>query len=125
MAKIEMEIPSQTLFHTQALVFNPILDLFSVSHSLINQNLTLHLSLCSLYSQSQISLVSSLNPSLHTLHNPNPSCWRCCLITTLTALPHFPPWVKLLSLLMLIDQLLSLKTLRYIFFLFHLSFSLF
>ena len=63
--------------------------------SILNQNLTLNLrSLCSLYSQSQ---VSSLNPSLtslKTLHNPNPSCYRCCLITTFTASPHCPPWVK-------------------------------
>ena len=120
-----MEMPSQTMFHTQASVFNPILELFSVSHSLINQNLTLNLSLCSLYSQSQVSLVSSLNPSLHTFHNPNPSCCHRRRITTLTASPPFPPWVNQLSLLMLTDQLLSLKTLKYVFFLFHLSFSLF
>ena len=66
--------------------------------SLINQNFTLNLSLRSLYSQSQVSLVLSLNPSLHTLHNPhsfpNPSCCRHRLITTLMALSHFQPWVK-------------------------------
>ena len=66
--------------------------------SILNQNLTLNLrSLRSLYSQSEDSLVSSLNPSLtslHTLHNPNPSCCRHRLITTLTASPHCPPWVK-------------------------------
>ena len=63
-----------------------------------SQYLTLNLSLRSLYSQSQVSLVSSLNPSLHTLYNPhsfpNSSYCRRRLITTLTASPHFPPWVK-------------------------------
>ena len=96
-AKIEMEISSQTLFHrihTQASIFNkfnPILDLFS----LLNIKSKSH-------SQSQKSLfslllISSLNPSLtslQTVHNPNPSCCRCCLITTFTASPHCPPWVK-------------------------------
>ena len=94
---MEISLPQ---FHMQASVFNPISDfsLFSVSHFLINQNFTLNLSLRSLYSQSQVSLVLSLNPSLHTLHNPhsfpNPSCCRHRLITTLTALSHFQPWVK-------------------------------
>ena len=99
-----MEIPSQRLFHrihTQASVFdefNPISDLFSLlnikskSHS---QSQKSPFSLLPISSLS--SLKSSLNPSLtslHTLHNPNPSC--CCrrLITTLMASPHCPPWVK-------------------------------
>ena len=66
--------------------------------SILNQNLTLNLrSLRSLYSQSQVSLVSRPNPSLtslHTVHNPNPGYCCCRLITTLTASPHCPPWVK-------------------------------
>ena len=67
--------------------------------SILNQNLTLNLrSLRSLYSQSQVSLVSSLKSQpftdWHTVHNPNPGCCRCRLITTLTASPHCPPWVK-------------------------------
>ena len=94
--------------------------------SILNQNLTLNLrSLRSPYSQSQVSLVSSPNPSLtslHTIHNPNSSCSRRRLS------PHSRLHLTVhhgLRLLMLTDQLLSLKTLRYIFFLFHLSFSLF
>ena len=60
--------------------------------SILNQNLTLNLrSLRSLYSQSQVSLVSSPNPSLtslHTVHNQNSGC--CCRCLS----PHCPPWVK-------------------------------
>ena len=103
-AKIEMEIPSQTLFHkihTQASVFdefNPISDLFSLlnikskSHSQSQKSPFSTPNLKSLQSQ-----VSSLNPSLtslHNLHNPNPSCCRRHLIITLMASPHCPPWVK-------------------------------
>ena len=70
--------------------------------SILNQNLTLNLrSLCSLYSQSQVSLVSSLSSlksqpftNWHTIHNPNPGCCRRRLITTLTTSPHCPPWVE-------------------------------
>ena len=100
--KIEMEIPSQILFHkihTQASVFdefNRISDLFSLLNIKSKSHFNLR-SLRSLYSQSQVSLVSSPNPSLtslHTIHNPNSGCCRRCLITTLTALPHCPPWVK-------------------------------
>ena len=69
---MEISLPQ---FHTQSLrpsVFNPISDfsLFSISHSLINQNLTLNLSLHSLYSQSQVSLVSTFHSIRSTIHTP-------------------------------------------------------
>ena len=123
---MEISLPQ---FHTQSLrpsVFNPISDfsLFSISHSLINQNLTLNLSLHSLYSQSQVSLVSTFHSIRSTIHTP----FQTLAVAIDASSPH--PLLRLtfhhgLSLLMLMDQLLSLKTFRYIFFLFHPSFSLF
>ena len=110
----------------QSSLFNPIsnFSLFLVSHSLINQNLTFNLSLRPLYSQSQVSIVSTLHSIPSTIHTP----FQNLAVTAATSSPHsrlhltFHHW---LSLLMLTDQLLSLKTLKYIFFIFHLSFSLF
>ena len=93
--------------------------------SILNQNLTLNLrSLCSLYSQSQVSLVSSLNPSLTDI----PSTIQTLVVAAAASSPHSRLRLTVhhgLKLLMQTDQLLSLKTPRYIFFLFHLSFSLF
>ena len=131
-----MEIPPQILFHKihmQASVFdefNPISYLFSLlnikskSHSQSQKSPFSLLPISSLSSlKSQISsLKSQPCTDWHTVHNPNPGCCRHHLITTLTASLTVHHGLRLL---MLTDQLLSLKTLRYIFFLFHLSFSLF
>jgi len=126
-----LKLKWKSAFHSstrkpQSSLFNPISDfsLFSISHSLINQNLTLNLSLRSLYSQSQVSLVSTLHSIPSTIHTP----FQTLAVAAAASSPH--SWLHLtfhhgLSLLMLMDKLFSLKTLRYIFFLFHLSFSLF
>ena len=124
-----LKLKWKSVFHSstcKAFVFNPIsnFSLFSVSHSLINQNLTLNLSLCFLYSQSEVSLVSTLHSIPSTIHTP----FQTLAVAAVASSPQ--SWLHLtfhhgLSLLMLMDQLFSLKTLRYIFFLFHLSFSLF
>ena len=134
-----------------------IIQTISVSHShssLIFQNLTLNINLHSLYSQSQLSSLSSLNLSLFSLcsqsqvsslnsqpltpyppppwiHSfPNPS-WppphHHSTITGLWLRLTFHHRLKPSHAQLLTNQLLSLKTLglKYIFFLFHLSFSLF
>ena len=129
-----MKIPSQTLFHrihTQASVFNefnPISYLFSLlnikskSHS---QSQKSPFSLLPISSLSSLkSQVSNLNPSLTDI----PSTIQTLVVAAAASSPHSRLRLTVhhgLRLLMLIDQLISLKTLSYIFFLFHLSFSLF
>ena len=84
---MEISLPQ---FHMQASIFNPISD-FSHKSKFHSQSQ-------SPFSLLSISSLYSLNPLLHTLHNPhsfpNPSCCRHRLITTLMALSHFQPWVK-------------------------------
>ena len=123
-----MEISSQTLFHrihTQASIFNefnPILDLFSLLNIKSKSHSQSQKSPFSLLPIGQ-SQVSTLN-WLHSI----PFTIQTLAVAAIASSPY--SWLCLsvhhgLRLLMLTDQLLNLKTLRYIFFLFHLSFSLF
>ncbi|KAK9990979.1 hypothetical protein SO802_025964 [Lithocarpus litseifolius] len=100
----------------------------TISHSLIIQNLTLNLSLRSLYSQSNLSSLSSLNLSLRslfyqsrvsslnlysipfTIHTPFQTLAVAAATSSLQSRLRLT-FHHGLSLLMLTDQLLSLKTL--------------
>ena len=128
-----MKIPSQTLFHrihTQASVFNefnPISYLFSLLNIKSKSHSQSQKSPFSLLPISSLSSLKSQVSTLNWLHSI-PSTIQTLAVAAASSSPH--SWLRLsvhhgLRLLMLTDQLLSLKTLRYIFFLFHLSFSLF
>ena len=111
---MEMSLPQ---FHMQSHSLQSHLKLLTVlsislSHKLESHSQSQSQSLFSLLS---ISSLCSLNPSLHTLHNPhsfpNPRCCGRHLITTLTASSHFPPWVKpsyALGLNFLVSRLLGI-----------------